>query len=166
MGSGKSFWGKKMSQVLNYPFIDLDEYIIKKENEPIQTLFNEFGETYFRMLENKYFTECIENNTHFIMSCGGGTPCFKNNLWLMKKNGVSIYLKASIETLVSRLITEQENRPLLENFDKVELTQYVLAQLNERNIIYNQADYIVDINDSTEEELLKTLTTLCINPPL
>ena len=83
MGSGKSFWAKKMSLNMSIPYIDLDEYIEAKEKMTISDIFNLKGEAYFRQYENLCLKEIVSLHDHFILSCGGGTPCFHDNKKIM-----------------------------------------------------------------------------------
>ncbi|MCL4137402.1 UNVERIFIED_CONTAM: hypothetical protein GTU68_026081 [Idotea baltica] len=105
MASGKSSIGKKLSKRLAMNFIDLDDYIIEKEKLSISEIFETKGEIYFRLIENRYLKEILQNNHNFILSLGGGTPCYANNMELINKENVtSIYLQGSVSTMVKRLI--------------------------------------------------------------
>jgi len=90
MGCGKTTIGKKLSKALQLPFIDLDTLIEKNENTSINTIFDTFGENYFREIERKYLLKVFEYETG-IIATGGGTPCFFNNMELMNKNGISVF---------------------------------------------------------------------------
>ena len=103
MGSGKSFWGKKWGEAFGIPFIDLDEEIERAAGESVQSIFNKRGEKAFRQLEHKTLFRLISTD-NYILSCGGGTPCYFDNMKAMNKNGITIYLKASPEILAARLM--------------------------------------------------------------
>ena len=92
MGSGKSVVGRKLSSATGLNFVDLDNYILKKEDRTINEIFDEEGEDYFRQTEHRLLKEIIEKDD-FILSCGGGTPCFFDNMTMMNRNGITIYLK-------------------------------------------------------------------------
>ena len=94
-GSGKSSWGKKLANALQYSFVDLDKLIEQREELSIEEIFNEKGEEYFRNLEQKYLLETVVMN-HVVISCGGGTPCYHNNMDLINANGISFYLNGAI----------------------------------------------------------------------
>ena len=86
MGSGKSTIGKKLSEVLMYNFIDLDDYITKRESLSIQDIFETKGEIYFRKKETEYLMEVLWEESNIILSLGGGTPCYGNNLKIINDN--------------------------------------------------------------------------------
>ena len=83
-----------------------------------------------------------------VVSCGGGTPCFFNNIERMKKYGVVIWLNTHVEVLVQRLIKEKEKRPLIKNVHDADLRSYIVRKLNERRMYYEQADVVIDKEDS------------------
>src|SRR5271169_1108903 len=85
MGTGKTYSGKQLSQKLNIPFFDLDEEIVKHDGKSINEIFTENGEEYFRLLEKDVLHIITEYNESFIMACGGGTPCYYNNIDFINK---------------------------------------------------------------------------------
>ena len=111
---GKSTIGKVVAKKLNFKIIDLDTEIIKSENQTIKKIFELNGEKYFREIETQLLDSIINKNKSFIMATGGGTPCFNNNINLINKSGISIYIDTPIKKLEKRLINENE-RPLLKN---------------------------------------------------
>lgn len=149
MASGKSFVGKKLSETLKYKFIDLDDYIEMKENKSISSLFKEKGELYFRKAERKYLVELLERQDSIVISLGGGTPCYYSNMDLITEanNTHSFYLRASIPTLVKRLMNEKQQRPLIAHIETEELlTEFIGKHLFERSYFYNQAQFTIDAN--------------------
>lgn len=157
MGSGKTTIGKELADNLQIPFIDLDQYIEVKEELSITDLFDKKGEVYFRKKEHMYLKELMERTENFVLSLGGGTPCYANNhLYLQSKDVESIYLKASITTLENRL-TISTNRPLLKHVTN--LKEYIAQHLFERNYFYNFSQHTIVIdNKDTEiivDEILK-----------
>ena len=102
MGSGKSYIGKKICEKINLSHIDLDDYIAKHEHKSISNIFFEDGEMYFREIEKQYLSKII-NKDNFLLSTGGGTPIYNNNLDLMNIHGLTIYLRYSHNTLYNRL---------------------------------------------------------------
>lgn len=142
MGSGKSAVGKFLAQETGFSFIDLDEYIEQKEQKTIAEIFAQKGEIYFRKLETKYLDKILNNTSNAILSLGGGTPCFGDNMNLIKgySNWKSIYLKTSINELSNRLFDERNKRPLIaHNSTKEQLSEFIAKHLFERSIYYNKA---------------------------
>lgn len=104
MGSGKSFIGQKLAQKMNLKHYDLDEYIERKEQMSIAKIFSEKGEVYFRKIEHIYLKEIVNIDQNFVLSLGGGTPCYFNNMDMLLNNDIkTIYLKTSVTVLVERL---------------------------------------------------------------
>jgi shikimate kinase len=157
MGSGKTHWGKLLSAKLRLPFRDLDTVIGERENKSISTIFTEKGEEYFRYQEKKILEEITGEQDSFILSCGGGTPCFFNNIEFMKKNGKVILLNTSIDALKERLLKERMSRPLIREVNDDELRRYIIRKLTERRMYYQQADVTVNEESVTMEELLRLL---------
>ena len=115
MGSGKTHWGAKWSEAFDIKHYDLDEEIEKKEGKNVTAIFEEKGEEYFRFREKELLEAIIEDHLKVIISCGGGTPCFFNNIELMKRYGKVLWLNTDIDTLIKRLIKEKDHRPLVKN---------------------------------------------------
>ena len=120
MGAGKSAIGKSLSKNNGYKFYDLDKYIEEKEGRKISEIFNDNNEVYFRKIENSYLKEISLIKENKIISTGGGTPCFQNNFEIIDNlpNSLSVYLKASVETLTARLKDSIEERPLISQFTR------------------------------------------------
>ena len=152
MGSGKTHWGKQVSEKLHIPFFDLDEQIISHEGKSITEIFSENGEEYFRLLEKDILHIISESHENFVMACGGGTPCYYNNIDYMNKSGTSIWINTPIDTLFQRLIKEKETRPLIKNLSSEQLKRFIIKKFSDRKIYYEQADIIVD-----EEPVLEKL---------
>lgn len=152
MGSGKTHWGKQVSEKLHIPFFDLDEQIISHEGKSITEIFSENGEEYFRILEKDILHIISESHENFVMACGGGTPCYYNNIDFMNKSGTSIWINTPIDALFQRLIKEKETRPLIKNLTSEQLKRFIIKKFSDRKIYYEQADIIVD-----EEPVLEKL---------
>lgn len=151
MGCGKTTQGKKLAKEIGYHFIDLDDYISNQYDKTITELFKEVGEDEFRKIESKALQECIQDNLKALIALGGGTPCFNDNLNLMKANGKIIYLKMDAEALYARLFNEKQDRPLIRDKANEEMLSYIENLLKSREVFYNQAQIItsgvtVDIN--------------------
>ncbi|MCC8174119.1 MAG: shikimate kinase [Odoribacter sp.] len=139
MGSGKTKKGRKLAQKLGLDFIDLDEYICEKELKTVQELFSEIGEKGFRDKETFYLKEICCNNDNFILSTGGGTPCFNENMEFMNEEGYTIFLDTDIDILVERLIKGKHKRPLLRDLNDEELREFIQNHIAQRLPFYQKA---------------------------
>ena len=136
MGSGKSTTGKKLAKLLDYSFIDLDNYIEEEQGKSIPAIFSEQGEEAFRLIE-KDALNTLRVKENIVISCGGGTPCFHNNISVMNQAGTTVYIKLSPEMLQSRLLVAKEKRPLIENKNAEELLSfYTKTVIKTRNILH------------------------------
>lgn len=154
MGSGKSAIGRKISKRMNVNIIDLDDCIEEGENMTIPEIFEAKGEVYFRKKESEYLKELIESKQDQIISLGGGTPCYGDNMKLILKATPNVfYLKASIDTLLKRLVKGKENRPLIKNISDEELPEFIGKHLFERNYYYMQSHKIINVDDFTRKEV-------------
>ncbi len=102
--------------------------IVEKEKKPVADIFAEKGEEYFRYQENEALDRIVKGENGFILSCGGGTPCFFNNIEFMKKSGKVIWLNTSIDVLEERLQKERKSRPLIRAVDDADLTRYIVRK--------------------------------------
>lgn len=152
MGSGKSHWGKIWAKKLQMIFVDLDHEIEKVFGMTIEEVFEKHGEEKFRELE-KYHLKKNEHKKNLLVSCGGGTPCYFDNMHWMLNNGVVIYLKASDQYILDRVKDETEKRPLLKKVNESELLFFIQSKLKEREPIYQQADYILEVDRLNENSL-------------
>lgn len=153
MGCGKSTIAKTLSKIKGIPFVDLDRYIEQKTNSTINAIFQQRGEIYFRKLEHEAFVELLNSSEALIIGLGGGTPCYANNHELLiGENVLSIYLKASIQTLFDRLSLNKSKRPLIANKSEEELKEFIAMHLFERSFYYNQAQFTVSVDDKTIDQ--------------
>lgn len=158
MGVGKSHWGRILAAQLGYAFIDLDEEISREAaDRSITQIFEQEGEEYFRRLESACLGKFISTEPRLVMACGGGTPCFLNNLERMKKAGKVIWLQASVGELLPRLLAERGKRPLIRELSEEELTQYITKKIGDRQLFYREADHAVPESTLTEKKLIETL---------
>ncbi len=161
MASGKSSIGIKLSKTLSIKFIDLDDYIIDKEKMSITTIFKEKGEIYFRNIEHQYLKDILEKEDDFILSLGGGTPCYANNMELINKsNSTSIYLQGSVTTMVKRLIKKKAKRPLIASLGDDKIPEFVAKHLFERRFFYEQAKITVKIDEKKKSDVAKEIVTI------
>ncbi|HEX4851847.1 MAG TPA: shikimate kinase [Puia sp.] len=157
MGSGKTHWGKQLAEKLQLPFFDLDTVIMAREKKSISEIFADKGEEHFRYLEKEVLEELVNQHDHFIISSGGGTPCFFNNIEFMKKNGRVIWLNTSVEILKKRLLGERMSRPLIKSIGEAELRAYIIRKLGERKMYYEQADVMVNEESIMLQPLIELL---------
>ena len=153
MGSGKSTIGKLLSERLEVPFLDLDEEIVRKTGLSIPEIFSSLGEEKFREIERETLIGLLSKTESLVVSTGGGAPAYKDNMELINKNSISIYLKADFEKLWKR-ISKDSNRPL------VAAGKEKVRELFERRIpFYEKADIVVRTDiftpDETVERILK-----------
>lgn len=142
MGSGKSTTGTRLASKLGWEFIDLDTEIENKTGLTISQIFSEKGEEFFRSLETELLHE-LGNRKDLVISCGGGTPCFNNNMDYMNSRGHTIYLKLQARALTDRLIKSSANRPLIKGLSEKELQEYIEAALHNREPYYNMSKSII-----------------------
>ena len=163
MGSGKSVIAKQLSKKLEVKLLDLDEVIEISAGNKINSIFETKGELYFRKLENKILTEIVNKNENIIVSTGGGTPCYFNNIDLInQKDSISIYLQCSVVTLFNRLKKEKSNRPIIKDLSDEDLQEFIAKHLFERSYYYNKAKFIVKTDDKTVEEIVKEIEILIL----
>jgi shikimate kinase len=153
MGSGKTTVGKKLATQLGCDFIDLDYYIEAEYKMTIPEIFAAKGENEFRAMEHNALKKLIGKNS-FVISCGGGTPCYYGNMELMNNNGTTVYLKMSTDALISRLANAKEKRPLIANKTPQELRKFVARQLEKREDFYHQAQFVVKGKDLDVDQLV------------
>lgn len=157
MGSGKSHWARLWAAMHHLPLIELDDEIEKHTDMAISDFFKTFGEEKFREVEAKLLRS-ISCNEDCIISCGGGTPCYFNNMEWMNETGITIYLKSSVKDICDRLHKGIHKRPLLQGKNKEGLEPFVEEMLLKRAPFYEQAKYILDttsIEDDTFAKILK-----------
>lgn len=153
---GKTSIGKRLAKKLQFTFIDLDHHVTDKENKSVTTIFSEKGENYFRELEAKYLKEISNTTTNTIISVGGGTPCFHNNIQFMLSVGKVVYLNTPAETLFLRL-REDVKRPMFSNLLEGEIKEKINLLLQQREIFYLQAQHKIDTSHKSDEAILNEI---------
>lgn len=150
-GSGKTYWLLQLQKKLPFETIDLDEEIELQTKTTIPNLFK-INETHFRQKESKILKSIIHYATssskNIIISTGGGTPCFYDNLKLMKNNGKVIFLKSSIKNIIKRIKNNSISRPLLPENEN-DLLEKLIELEKQRNSFYLKADIILDADHLT-----------------
>lgn len=158
-GAGKTYWGKKVADAYGYSFTDLDAYIEKKEKTSIATLFEIEGQDGFRDMENRYLETLIRTTEpDSIIACGGGTPCFYNNMDMMLKAGDVVYLQTTVERLMSNLKNDKVQRPLLKKSTSLETT--LANMLEQRKEDYERAQHILQTENISLTTFEKILTNV------
>ena len=142
MGSGKSTAGKKLASLLEWSFIDLDKKIEEHAGKTVPEIFSENGEEYFRNLEAQLL-KSLKSYTNTLISTGGGTPCYKDNMDFMLQTGLTLYLKLTPEELKSRLSGSKGERPLIKDIDKDNLLSFIVEKLADREKWYDRSEIIV-----------------------
>ncbi|MND51186.1 Shikimate kinase [compost metagenome] len=143
MGAGKTTFGKKLAKNLDYPFFDLDHLIEEITGGTVGEYFATHGEIKFRELE-KDILQTHPFPENYVLSTGGGAPCFHDNMDWMNKNGQTIYLQLSPKALATRLENAKEQRPLIKDLKGDDLIKFIEERLETRDIHYKKAHFIVD----------------------
>lgn len=139
MACGKTTFGRALARKLNMQFIDLDFYIEQRFRKRIPEIFAERGEDGFRKIERNLLREVGEFE-NVVISCGGGTPCFFDNMDYMSDQGKTIWLQASENRITERLLANSENRPLMKGKSKEEIEKAVAEGLASRKPFYSRAE--------------------------
>lgn len=140
MGTGKTYWCKKLAKKLKLGGYDLDFLIESNEERSIAEIFAESGETYFRRTESKVL-HWFKEKKAFVLATGGGTPCYHENMQWMNEQGITIWIDESVDTLLQRLKPEKEHRPLIKDLSDEELKRFLTEKLVQRYPFYHQATY-------------------------
>ena len=161
MGCGKSTIANRLSKITDIPFVDLDKSIEERTNLSINEIFEQLGEIHFRKLEREVFIDLLNAPDNLIIGLGGGTPCYANNHELLiGENIVSIYLKASVDTLFERLVSNKSKRPLIANKTDDEMKEFIAKHLFDRSYYYNQAQHKLVIDGKTKDETTQDILAL------
>ena len=152
MGSGKTTVGRQLAMALGVSFYDLDWYIEMRYRRSVPQIFRESGEDGFRQLEHNMLHEVAEFE-NVVLSCGGGTPCYFDNMQYMNSLSETVYLKASPEVLAAHLKMARVERPLIKNKSGEDLLAYIRESLTLREPFYMQAKHVlnVDLLDNFEK---------------
>ena len=156
MGSGKTHLGRSLAESLNIRFINSDSEIEQQTGMTIGQIFELYGEDYFRNLE-KEFLRTFQSQDSFVLATGGGTPCYNDQINVLKALGTTVYLKCSNETLFSRLKNERDHRPLIAGLSDDELQDAINYRMSQREKIYELAHIILPENEQTVEALSQHL---------
>lgn len=154
MGSGKTTVGKALAKELELPFYDLDWYIETRMRKKVSQIFAERGEDGFRQIERNMLHEVAEFED-VVVSCGGGTPCFFDNMDYLNQQADVVWLKADPEVLQKHLLMGKGDRPLLKGKSSDELLLFIREQLKVREPFYSKARYHLDVSLMDNFEKIK-----------
>lgn len=140
MGSGKTTLGRGVEARAHIAFIDLDQYIEERYGKSIKDIFKERGEDGFRLIEHDCIRK-LSSKKDILVACGGGTPCFFDNMEIMNSRGTTVWLDASVDILHARLKEGRSQRPLIADFDDDELREFIVKSLEKRNPFYSRATH-------------------------
>jgi len=170
MGAGKSYLGRQLAEASKADFIDLDDLLAAKMGMSINQIFEEKGEIFFRDLESQTLKEvtaafisndlkvgeAVSEKLHFI-SCGGGTPCYNNNMDWMNKHGKTVWLNPPKTVLFERLQSERSHRPLLKDLDDSQLMDFIEKKLAERDFFYDLSKLKIKETDFSVATILNSI---------
>lgn len=163
MGTGKSHISNILSNKLNFKLFDLDKEISKKFELSIAEIFKNHGEIFFRKAEKETLDEILSSDESVILSVGGGTPVYYDNMERINEKSISIYLRTSVSTLSERLKKNKEKRPLIAKIPDEDLPEFIAKHLFERNPFYAKAHYIVDTDQKTTEEIAEEIIQIALH---
>ena len=160
MGSGKSHISKVLNQELQFKLIDLDREISLKNNSPINEIFQKKGEIFFRKQERELLELVLKTPENCILSLGGGTPAYYNNMELINAHSESVFLRTSVKTLTERLLRQKGKRPLIASQQDEDLPEFIAKHLFERNQFYAQAKFTVDTDGKEPIQIAREIAAL------
>ena len=156
MGSGKTTVGRLLAKKLALPFVDLDDYLMEKHDCSVPNLFHDHGEIGFRKLEQTALDNLLSSTHAFVLSLGGGTPCYADNMHsVIQSTPHTFYISPSISTLCHRLYSAKDHRPMISHLTSTdELRDFIAKHIFERRHFYEQANHLLYIQDETPQELV------------
>ncbi len=157
MGAGKTTIGKILAKDLGIPFYDLDWYIETRMRKKVKQIFDERGEEGFRIIEKNMLHEVAEFED-VVVACGGGTPCFFDNMDYLVGQGDVVYLRGTPDVLFRHLKMGKGVRPLLLGKSDEELLEYIKENVEKREEFYMKANHIVDIPCMEDEDKILDTT--------
>ena len=160
MGSGKSHISKVLSDKLGLKLIDLDHQIFLKNKMTIPQIFEKKGEIYFRKQERELLEEILATEDQLILSVGGGTPAYYNNIEVLNHNSETIFLRTSVKTLTERLLKQKQKRPLIAKINDEDLPEFIAKHLFERNFYYSKAKHTIDTDNKEVDEIVAEIEAL------
>ena len=159
MGTGKSHWGKQWAEVNNLQFHDIDALIEADEQASVVDIFEKAGEDYFRVKEASILRDMIKYD-NCVISCGGGAPCFYENMQWMNEQGMTVYLSASPAYILQNVLEEKEKRPIIKHINEAELLFFIEQKLKERIPFYSQANITLDAETLDANSLTAVISSI------
>jgi shikimate kinase len=156
MGSGKSTFGKKLAKALGLDFYDLDKMVEEKAKCSVSDIFKYLGEDTFRRMESDTL-KSFSNKTDFVLSTGGGTPCYFDNMDFILKNGICIYLDMDAKSIFDRLKKAKKVRPSIAGLNEIQLMEFIDETLKRRQDIYIRAHHKISGINIEVKDVLKIL---------
>ncbi|SDF75864.1 shikimate kinase [Epilithonimonas hungarica] len=161
MGSGKSHISKNLSKKINFQLIDLDQKISEEHQLTIPEIFKTRGEIFFRKEEKRILEDILNSKENIILSLGGGTPVYYDNMDLINIKSKSIFLRASVKTLTDRVLLQKHTRPLISKLEDSDIPEFIAKHLFERNPFYSQAHFTIDTDykepSNISDEIIEAL---------
>jgi shikimate kinase len=162
MGTGKSTVGKLLAQNLSWDFLDLDDVLVEKCQMPIADFFATQGEEAFRTLERMALLEVLQSKRNLILSLGGGTPCYLDNMDYIQQYSQSIWITSTALDMLERLKKQPQKRPLLHNIPSEQWLDFIEKKMLDRQKHYQKADFCVQNNASKQDLVTEILEKLKI----
>ena len=153
MGSGKSHVSKNLSKKTNFRLIDLDDAISEENGLTIPQIFEKKGEIFFRKEEKRILDKILSSDENTILSLGGGTPVYHNNMEMINLYSQSFFLRASVKTLTDRLLLQKESRPLIARLEDHDIPEFIAKHLFERNPFYSQAHFTIETDQKKATDI-------------
>ncbi len=151
MGSGKTTMGSRLARKIGYEFVDMDQIIEETARMTVPGIFSEHGEEVFRKWEHDILQDLCQRE-NVVIATGGGAPCHGEMMSIMNNSGTTVYIKLSPPALKDRLMQSKTERPLISGKSEQELLEFIKSKLEEREVFYNQATFIIDgINLSSDQ---------------
>ena len=160
MGSGKSHMYKNLSQKINFKLIDLDQKISDEHGLTVAEIFAKRGEIYFRKEEKRILEEILNTEENIVLSLGGGTPVYYDNMKIINEKSKSIFLRASVKTLTQRVLLQKNTRPLISKLEDSDVPEFIAKHLFERNPFYSKAHFTIDTDSKNASEVSDHITGL------
>lgn len=162
MGCGKTKVGKKLSKIIGAKFYDLDEQIELFFSMPIKNIFKNYGEIRFRELENEVLLKILNKNEFFVLSLGGGAPCYFNNMSLInKRTNYTFFINMDSRVLANRLFTRKSRRPLISEIEnEAEMLSFINKHLFERSIYYDKASFTLNPKRKDVKKICESITKI------
>lgn len=157
MGAGKTHWGRLLSEKLGIRFFDLDEQVTEHAGKSIAEIFATEGEEQFRIMEKEVLYIISESHESFVIACGGGSPCYFNNIEYMNQAGTTVWINTPLDTLFDRLVKEKDQRPLIRELSAEQLKGFINKKFADRKIYYEQASVTVDEEPVQLDKLIEKI---------